>query len=85
MGRDRYGVVAARTTLHSLYCGRIHPHHHRSSLPVLPYATAKVWAQLGLGDIEQAAKNGELNNLEWGGLKPGTKLGELGPIFPARP
>ena len=53
--------------------------------PVMPYATAKVWAQLGLGDIEQAAKNGELNNLEWGGLKPGTKLGELGPIFPRAP
>jgi methionyl-tRNA synthetase len=53
--------------------------------PVLPYATAKVWAQLGLGDIEQAAKNGELKNLEWGGLKPGTKLGDLGPIFPRAP
>ena len=50
--------------------------------PILPYASAKVWAQLGLGDIEQAAKNGELNNLQWGGLKPDTKLGELGPIFP---
>jgi methionyl-tRNA synthetase len=50
--------------------------------PVLPYATAKVWAQLGLGDIEAAAKNGELKNLEWGGLKPGTKLGPLAPIFP---
>ena len=53
--------------------------------PVLPYATAKVWEQLGLGDIEQAAKNGELKNLEWGGLKPGTKLGDLGPIFPRAP
>ncbi len=50
--------------------------------PVLPYATAKVWVQLGLGDIEVAAKNGELKNLEWGGLKPGIKLGELAPIFP---
>ena len=50
--------------------------------PILPFATAKVWAQLGLGDIEVAARNGELNNLEWGGLKPGTKLGPLGPIFP---
>ncbi len=47
-----------------------------------PYATAKVWAQLGLGDIEAAAKNGDLKNLEWGGLKPGTKLGPLSPIFP---
>jgi methionyl-tRNA synthetase len=50
--------------------------------PVMPYATARVWEQLGLGDIEVAAKNGELNNLEWGGLKPGTKLGSLAPIFP---
>jgi methionyl-tRNA synthetase len=53
--------------------------------PILPYATAKVWAQLGLGDIEAAAKNGELKNLEWGGLKPGTQLGELAPIFPRAP
>jgi methionyl-tRNA synthetase len=53
--------------------------------PFLPYATAKVWTQLGLGNIEEAAKNGELNNLEWGGLKTGTRLGELGPIFPRAP
>jgi methionyl-tRNA synthetase len=46
--------------------------------PVLPDAAAKVWAQLGLGDIKQA----DLKNLEWGGLRPGTKLGELGPVFP---
>jgi methionyl-tRNA synthetase len=50
--------------------------------PYLPFTAAKVWAQLGLGDIEVAAKNGGLKNLEWGGLKPGTKLGELSPIFP---
>ena len=53
--------------------------------PFLPYATAKVWAQLGLGDIEEAARKGELKNLEWGGLKPGTKLGPLSPIFPRAP
>jgi len=53
--------------------------------PILPTTTAKVWQQLGLGDIEQAAENGELKNLTWGGLKPGTKLGRgtpLTPIFP---
>jgi methionyl-tRNA synthetase len=50
--------------------------------PVMPYATASVWRQLGLGDIEEAARNGELRNLQWGGLKPGTKLGPLAPIFP---
>ncbi len=50
--------------------------------PILPATTAKVWLQLGLGDIEQAAKNGNLKDLHWGGLKPGTKLGPLAPIFP---
>jgi methionyl-tRNA synthetase len=46
--------------------------------PVIPEATAKVWAQLGLGDIQKA----DLKNIAWGGLKPGTKLGEIGPVFP---
>jgi methionyl-tRNA synthetase len=50
--------------------------------PVMPYATSKVWAQLGLGSIEEAAHKGELKNLQWGGLKPGTRLGPLSPIFP---
>ena len=50
--------------------------------PILPYATARVWSQLGLGDIEQAAREGKLTNLQWGGLQPGTKLGPLTPIFP---
>ena len=50
--------------------------------PVMPYATASVWRQLGLGSIEEAAHTGELKNLQWGGLKPGTKLGPLAPIFP---
>jgi methionyl-tRNA synthetase len=50
--------------------------------PFVPASAAKVWAQLGLGDIEEAARNDELKNLEWGGLKPGTKLGPLAPIFP---
>jgi len=53
--------------------------------PILPYSTAKVWEQLGLGDIEAAAKSGKLNNLKWGNIKPGTKLGPLGPIFPRAP
>ncbi len=50
--------------------------------PIMPFATANVWRQLGLGDIHEAASHGELNNLQWGGLKPGTKLGLLSPVFP---
>jgi methionyl-tRNA synthetase len=50
--------------------------------PICPTITAKVWQQLGLGDINLAATDGELAHLTWGGLKPGTQLGTLGPIFP---
>ena len=46
--------------------------------PVLPEATARIWAQLGLGDIAQA----DLKDVHWGQLAPGTALGQLGPIFP---
>jgi methionyl-tRNA synthetase len=46
--------------------------------PVLPEAAAKVWQQLGLGDIAHA----DLKNVAWGGLKPGTKLGEAAALFP---
>ncbi len=46
--------------------------------PVLPTSTAKIWTQLGLGDIAQA----DLKNIAWGGLAAGTRLGELTPVFP---
>jgi methionyl-tRNA synthetase len=47
-------------------------------VPVLPDAAAKVWQQLGLGDIAQA----DLKNIAWGGLKPRSRLGEPAPLFP---
>ena len=50
--------------------------------PVIPDAAAKVWAQLGLGDIQSSIQRGELQRLSWGGLQPGTRLGTLGPVFP---
>jgi methionyl-tRNA synthetase len=50
--------------------------------PVLPESTAKVWQQLGLGDIEEAAKHGQLKRLTWGGLHPGTRFGEPAALFP---
>jgi methionyl-tRNA synthetase len=46
--------------------------------PILPDATARIWAQLGLGDIAHA----DLKDVRWGQLAPGTKLGPSGPIFP---
>ena len=50
--------------------------------PILPESAAKVWLQLGQGEIADAAKQSFLTNLAWGGLKAGTKFGEPAPLFP---
>jgi methionyl-tRNA synthetase len=46
--------------------------------PVIPDATAKIWAQMGLGDI----KKFHLAQLQWGQLHLGTKLGQVQAVFP---
>ncbi len=46
--------------------------------PVMPDATAKIWTQLGLGDIRKSS----LADLRWGQLQLGTKLGKIEPAFP---
>jgi methionyl-tRNA synthetase len=46
--------------------------------PVIPDATAKIWEQMGLGDIKKLA----LADLAWGQLQLGTKLGDVSPVFP---
>ncbi len=47
--------------------------------PVIPDATQKIWEQLG-----QAGKLGEvrIDQLQWGGLKPGTRIGKPEAVFP---
>src|SRR5215813_2769458 len=46
--------------------------------PVIPEATARIWSQLGLGDIKKVS----LVDLRWGQLPLGTKLGKVEPVFP---
>jgi methionyl-tRNA synthetase len=46
--------------------------------PVMPDSTARIWSQLGLGDI----KKFDLTQLKWGQLPLGTKLGEVQAVFP---
>src|ERR1700722_1942887 len=46
--------------------------------PVIPEAAAKIWAQLGLGDIKKFS----LADLKWGQLQLGTKLGDVQAVFP---
>ncbi len=46
--------------------------------PIIPDSTARIWTQLGLGDIREF----DLRSLKWGQLHLGTKLGEIQPVFP---
>ena len=50
--------------------------------PILPESAAKVWLQLGQGEISAAAHGAFLTELAWGGLRAGTKFGEPAPLFP---
>ncbi|MGC2420350.1 MAG: methionine--tRNA ligase [Candidatus Acidiferrales bacterium] len=47
--------------------------------PIMPEATQKIWEQLGqpgkLADVR-------IDQLQWGGLKPGTKIGKPEAVFP---
>ncbi len=46
--------------------------------PVIPEATGKIWAQLGLADIGKF----DLKGLKWGQLPAGTRLGKIEGVFP---
>jgi methionyl-tRNA synthetase len=46
--------------------------------PIIPEATARIWVQLGLGEIGQF----DLLTLAWGQLPLGTKLGKVEGVFP---
>jgi methionyl-tRNA synthetase len=45
---------------------------------VVPDSTARIWAQLGLGEIHLV----RVHDLAWGQLMPGTRLGKVEPVFP---
>src|SRR5213082_171147 len=46
--------------------------------PVIPEATARIWAQLGLGNISKF----DLSSLKWGQLPLATKVGKVEGVFP---
>jgi methionyl-tRNA synthetase len=46
--------------------------------PAIPEATARIWAQLGLGDIRRVP----LAELKWGQMQLGVKVGQVEPVFP---
>lgn len=46
--------------------------------PVIPDSTARIWSQLGLGDIRKF----RLPDLKWGQLGLGIRIGKVEPVFP---
>jgi len=46
--------------------------------PVMPESSARIWTQLGLGDITSL----RLSTLAWGQLELGTRLGKIEAVFP---
>jgi methionyl-tRNA synthetase len=46
--------------------------------PVMPEATARIWTQMGVGEIGKF----DLRSLGWGQIQAGTKLGKVEPVFP---
>jgi methionyl-tRNA synthetase len=46
--------------------------------PIIPEATARIWEQLGLGEIQQL----DLRQLAWGQIQAGTMLGKVEAVFP---
>ena len=47
--------------------------------PVLPESTRKIWTQLGM---EEPIESVRFETLQWGGLKPGQRIGEIAGVFP---
>jgi methionyl-tRNA synthetase len=47
--------------------------------PVLPESTRKIWSQLGMPEPIESVR---FASLQWGGLKPGQKIGEISGVFP---
>ena len=73
--------VSLRPTLqYLLYCvAEVIRYVSVSACAVIPDATERIWEQLGqkgkLADVR-------IDQLEWGGLKPGTKIGKPEAVFP---
>ena len=47
--------------------------------PVLPESAPKIWAQLGMPEPIERTR---LDQLQWGGLQPGQKIGTIAGVFP---
>jgi methionyl-tRNA synthetase len=50
--------------------------------PIVPHASEKIWTQLGCDKYLGKIEDQRIDQLEWRGLRPGTKVCKPEPIFP---
>jgi methionyl-tRNA synthetase len=50
--------------------------------PLMPYSARRIWKQLGCEESLGKIEDQRLDQLRWGALKPGTKVGKPEPVFP---
>jgi methionyl-tRNA synthetase len=50
--------------------------------PVIPTSAQRIWKQLGCEEYLGKLETQRLDQLKWGQLRPGTKVGKAEPIFP---
>jgi methionyl-tRNA synthetase len=50
--------------------------------PVIPKSAEHLWLQLGCQESEGRVEEQQLDDLEWGALKPGIRVGSAKPLFP---
>ena len=50
--------------------------------PVIPRSAERIWRQLGCEEIEGKLNEQQLDYLDWGAMRPATKVGKPEPIFP---
>jgi methionyl-tRNA synthetase len=50
--------------------------------PIIPTATERIWAQLGCDAYLGRIQDQRIDQLKWGALKPGAKVGKPEPVFP---
>jgi methionyl-tRNA synthetase len=50
--------------------------------PFMPYSASRLWKQLGCTEYLGKIEDQQIDQLEWGQLEPGTRVGKPEPIFP---
>ena len=76
--------LSRRDTLAGILRSSVEDLHFLAVLlyPVIPRSAERIWRQLGCEEEEGKLKEQQLDCLDWGAMRPATKVGKPEPIFP---